>query len=32
MAGAFDEAAWAAKGLPASGNIVLQLTVADVGM
>jgi hypothetical protein len=32
MAGGFDEVAWAAKGLPASGNIVLQLTVADIGM
>ena len=32
MSGGFDEAAWAAKGLPTSGSIVLKLTVADVGM
>ena len=32
MSGGFDEAAWAAKGLPTSGNIVLKLTVADVDM
>jgi hypothetical protein len=29
---AFDEAAWAAKGLPADGSIALHLTVEDVGM
>jgi hypothetical protein len=28
----FDEAAWAAKGLPTSGSIKLRLTVKDVGM
>lgn len=27
MPGGFDEAAWAAKGLPTSGQIVLKLTV-----
>jgi hypothetical protein len=32
MSGGFDEAAWAAKGLPASGNILLRLTVKDVGL
>jgi hypothetical protein len=31
MPGGFDEATWAAKGLPTSGNIVLRLTVTDVG-
>jgi hypothetical protein len=31
MPGGFDEAAWAAKGLPTSGSIVLKLTVTDVG-
>jgi hypothetical protein len=30
MSGGFDEAAWAAKGLPASGTILLRLTVKDV--
>jgi hypothetical protein len=32
MPGGFDEAVWAAKGLPTSGSIVLQLTVKDLGM
>ena len=32
MSGGFDEAAWAAKGLPKSGSITLQLTVNDAGM
>ena len=32
MSGGFDEAAWAAKGLPAEGSIALHLTVEDVGM
>jgi hypothetical protein len=32
MPGGFDEAAWAAKGLPASGTIQLRLTVSDVGV
>jgi hypothetical protein len=32
MSGGFDEAAWAAKRLPANGSIVLRLTVMDVGM
>jgi hypothetical protein len=32
MSGGFDEAAWAAKGLPASGNMLLRLTVKDVGL
>jgi hypothetical protein len=30
MAGGFDEAAWAARRLPMSGRIMLQLTVKDV--
>jgi hypothetical protein len=32
MSGGFNEAAWAAKGLPASGSIKLRLTVKDVGV
>jgi hypothetical protein len=32
MSGGFDEAAWAVKGLPASGNITLRLTVSNVGV
>jgi hypothetical protein len=32
MSGGFDEAAWAAKKLPADGTITLHLTVEDVGM
>jgi hypothetical protein len=32
MHGGFDAASWAAKGLPASGNITLRLTVKDVGV
>jgi hypothetical protein len=32
MPGGFDEAAWAAKGLPASSSITLRLTVQDVGV
>jgi hypothetical protein len=31
MAGGFDEVAWAAKGLPTSGQLVFRLTVRDVG-
>jgi hypothetical protein len=31
MAGGWDEAAWAAKGLPASGLLQVQLTVTKVG-
>jgi hypothetical protein len=30
MSAGFDEDAWAAKGLPTSGNIMLKLTVKDV--
>ena len=32
MSGGFDEAAWGAKGLPASGSIKLRLTLEDVGV
>jgi hypothetical protein len=32
MPGGFDDAAWAAKGLPTSGSVVLKLTVKDVGI
>jgi hypothetical protein len=31
MPGGFDEAAWAANGLPTSGSILLMMTVEDVG-
>ena len=30
MAGGWDEAAWVAKGLPASGQLTIKLTVSDV--
>jgi hypothetical protein len=30
MAGGWDEAAWAAKGLPTSGQLTIKLTVSDV--
>jgi hypothetical protein len=32
LLGGFDEAAWAAKGLPTSGSILLRLTVKNVGI
>jgi hypothetical protein len=32
MSGGFDEAAWAAKGLPTTGSLKLRLTVKDVGV
>jgi hypothetical protein len=31
MPGGWDEAAWAAKGLPASGTLPVKLTVSKVG-
>jgi hypothetical protein len=31
MAGGWDEAAWAAKGLPATGEVMVQLVVCSVG-
>lgn len=32
MPGGCDEAAWAAKGLPTAGSIMLKLSVQDVGV
>lgn len=32
MSGGFDKTAWADKGLPAYGSVVLRLTVKDVGV